>query len=104
AGLWFFSTVFAYIAVQCVYVLDRAWQFLRRQAIRRKPAASVVTSSDGPGLPADPGRRYFFKAATAAAGATPFLGAVYGFASERLNYQIHRVELPISNLPTALDG
>jgi hypothetical protein len=55
-------------------------------------------------LPVDPGRRYFFKTATAAAGAAPFLGAMYGFAAERLNYQVHRVEIPISNLPSALDG
>ncbi len=29
---------------------------------------------------------------------------MYGFAAERLNYQVHRVEIPISNLPAALDG
>ena len=29
---------------------------------------------------------------------------MYGFAAERLNYQIHRVEIPVSNLPAALDG
>ena len=53
---------------------------------------------------ADPGRRYFFRAATAAAGAAPFLGAMYGFAAERLNYQVRRVEIPMHNLPSALDG
>jgi len=34
----------------------------------------------------------------------PFLGAVYGFAAERLNYQVRRVEIPLANLPDALDG
>jgi predicted MPP superfamily phosphohydrolase len=29
---------------------------------------------------------------------------MYGFAAERLNYQIHRVDIPISNLSAALDG
>ena len=52
----------------------------------------------------DPGRRYFFRAATAAAGAAPFLTAMYGFAAERLNYQVRRVEIPLPNLPSALDG
>src|SRR5439155_2403445 len=52
----------------------------------------------------DPGRRCFFRAATAAAGAAPFLTAMYGFAAERLNYQVRRVEIPIPNLPSALDG
>jgi uncharacterized protein len=97
AGLWFFSALFAYLAVKFVHGLERVWQFLKA---RSRPASEP---RDGE-LPMDPGRRYFFKTATAAAGAAPFLGAMYGFAAERLNYQIHRVEIPISNLPAAVDG
>jgi len=52
----------------------------------------------------DPGRRYFFRAATTAASAAPFLDAMYGFAAERLNYQVRRIEIPLPNLPAALDG
>jgi len=96
-GLWFFSALFAYLSVKCVHVIERVWRFLKA---RHEPA--VDAEDDAP--PLDPGRRYFFKTATAAAGAAPFLGAMYGFASERLNYQIHRVEIPVSNLPAALDG
>jgi len=29
---------------------------------------------------------------------------MYGFAAERLNYQVRRVEIPMHNLPPALDG
>ncbi len=97
AGLWFFSALFAFLAVKCVHVLERAWGLFRA---RNRPAAKAGDDE----LPVDPGRRYFFKTATAAAGAVPFLGAMYGFAAERLNYQVHRVEIPISNLPAALDG
>jgi len=97
AGLWFFSALFAFLAVKCVHGLERVWRFFRA---RNRPAATA--GDDEP--PVDPGRRYFFKTATAAAGAAPFLGAMYGFASERLNYQVHRVEIPISNLPAALEG
>ena len=97
AGLWFFSALFAFLAVKCVHVLERAWRLFRA---RNRPAAKAGDDE----LPVDPGRRYFFKTATAAAGAVPFLGAMYGFAAERLNYQVHRVEIPISNLPAALDG
>jgi uncharacterized protein len=97
AGLWFFSALFAYLAVKCVHGLEHVWRFFKT---RNQPALAP----DDQGLPIDPGRRYFFKTATAAAGATPFLGAIYGFAAERLNYQVHRVEIPISNLPAALDG
>jgi uncharacterized protein len=95
AGLWFFSALFAYLAVKFVHGLERVWRFFR--------ARSAAETGDQE-LPSDPGRRYFFKTATAAAGAAPFIGAMYGFAAERLNYQIHRVEIPISNLPEALDG
>jgi len=38
------------------------------------------------------------------AGAAPFFGVMYGFAAERLNYQVRRVEVPVANLPGALDG
>jgi uncharacterized protein len=97
AGLWFFSALFAFLAVKCVHVLERTWRLFRA---RNQPPAAPGDDE----LPVDPGRRYFFKTATAAAGAAPFLGAMYGFAAERLNYQVHRVEIPISNLPSALDG
>ena len=97
AGLWFFSALFAYLAVKCVHGLDRVWRFCKARNL-------PIPAPGDQELPLDPGRRYFFKTATAAAGAAPFLGAMYGFAAERLNYQIHRVEIPVSNLPAALDG
>src|SRR4029077_9323881 len=97
AGLWFFSALFAYLAVKCVHGLERVWRFFKT---RSQPALSPGDEEP----PIDPGRRYFFKTATAAAGATPFLGAMYGFAAERLNYQVHRVEIPLPDLPAALDG
>lgn len=108
-GLWFSSALFAYLAVKAVHSLERCWRWLHPAAATQALAAPRVgTEASSPSLPmeavADPGRRYFFRAATAAAGAAPFLGAMYGFAAERLNYRVHRVEIPISNLPSALDG
>jgi predicted MPP superfamily phosphohydrolase len=107
AGLWFCSALFAFLAVKCVHGIDRLWHFSKRRH-RSSTAVSSFTEAQNSSamndLPADPGRRYFFKTATAAAGAVPFLGAMYGFAAERLNYQVHRVDIPISNLPAALDG
>jgi uncharacterized protein len=105
-GLWFFSALFAYLAVKMVHGAERVWRWFRRAAIKAAPAPPAAAS----GSPvvaetvADPGRRYFFRAVTAAAGAGPFLGAMYGFAAERLNYQVRRVEIPMHNLPPALDG
>jgi predicted MPP superfamily phosphohydrolase len=105
-GLWFFSALFAFLAVKTVHGLERLWRWLHAATAKR---ASTQPNAVQPTLAftemvADPGRRYFFRAATAAAGAAPFLGAMYGFAAERLNYTVRRVEIPLPNLPAALDG
>jgi len=105
AGLWFFSALFAYIAVKAVHGLDRLWRWLHTAMAKKLGTGLAAQSSPAAAeTVADPGRRYFFRAATAAAGAAPFLGAMYGFAAERLNYQVRRVEIPLPNLPPALDG
>jgi predicted MPP superfamily phosphohydrolase len=106
AGLWFFSALFAYIAVKAVHALERLWRWLHAAASKKMVTLQTAVQSTPASAEtvADPGRRYFFRAATAAAGAGPFLGAMYGFAAERLNYQVRRVEIPLPNLPSALDG
>jgi predicted MPP superfamily phosphohydrolase len=111
AGLWFFSALFAFLAVILVHSLDRLWTLLRR-FVRSTPASAQQVHASSPAaalhgsveLLRDPSRRYFFKSATAVAGVSPFLCAAYGFAAERLKYKIRRVEIPIANLPPALDG
>jgi len=107
-GLWFFSALFAYFAVRTVHGVERVWRWWHT-ATAKKALAQRSTEQSAPApapaeMVADPGRRYFFRAATAAAGAAPFLGAMYGFAAERLNYQVRRVEIPLPKLPSALDG
>jgi uncharacterized protein len=120
AGLWFSSALFAYFAVKFVRGVDRFWTWFRRVVhthyapkvpiignLAHSAEAKFTTSPLPPAaveMVADPSRRYFFRAATALAGATPFLGAMYGFAAERLNYQIRRVTIPMANLPDALAG
>src|SRR4029077_20406194 len=92
AGLWFFSALFAYIAVKAVHGLERLWRWLHAATVKKavpRPSAEQSAPSAVETV-ADPGRRYFFRAATAAAGATPFLTTMYGFAAERLNYQVRR--------------
>jgi uncharacterized protein len=106
-GLWFFSAVFGFLAVKLVRGVDLLWSRIRqgRQPVTAtaQPGVSLASAASVEQL-RDPGRRYFFRAATAAAGAAPFLGAVYGYAAERLKYQVHREEIPISNLNPSLDG
>jgi uncharacterized protein len=109
AGLWFFSALFAYLAVKIVHALERLWRWMHasvapRFAVPPKHSGALPSIPAAAEVVADPSRRYFFRAATAAAGAAPFIGAMYGFAAERLNYQVRRIEIPIPNLPSALDG
>lgn len=105
-GMWFTSAFFGFIAVKLVRVSEIAWGWAKRRvrASLQQKAAKSSDAGTGVEILVDPGRRHFFKTATAVAGAAPFLGAVYGFAAERLNYQVRRVEIPLANLPDALDG
>jgi uncharacterized protein len=123
AGLWFSSALFAYFAVKLVRGVERVWTVLRRRFPLTSPSTAkrAGTPARIPQNPSsgsrplsedsasvemvpDPSRRYFFRAASAVAGAVPFLSAVYGFAAERLNYQVRHVEIPLANLPPALEG
>jgi predicted MPP superfamily phosphohydrolase len=109
-GLWFFSALFGFVAVKLVRGVDLLWSKIRKRMHPQKATAAVqpagvsLASAGSVEQLRDPGRRYFFRAATAAAGAAPFLGAMYGYAAERLKYQVRREEIPISNLNPALDG
>lgn len=118
AGLWFTSALFAYLAVKLVRGVERLWASGRSAARRNSaptpsallnsqkvsaPTATPASAASAELLP-DPSRRYFFRTATALAGAAPFLSVMYGFAAERLDYRVRRVEIPTANLPPALDG
>jgi predicted MPP superfamily phosphohydrolase len=104
-GLWFFSALFAYLAVKAMHALERLWRWLHATTAMKaaQPGHDLALPAAAETV-ADPGRRYFFRAATAAAGAAPFLTTMYGFAAERLNYQVRRIEIPLPKLPAALDG
>ena len=112
-GLWYFSAAFAYISVKAIHGFERLWRWLHYSSTFQTQAppqgvplakTRTLMPADPVDFVADPSRRYFFRSATAFAGAAPFLTALYGFAAERLRYQVHRVEIPIANLPPALDG
>ena len=100
-GLWLLSAFLAFLAVQFVAGIEWLW----RRARPRKASAVAPPAVEGvPGELPNPSRRYFFQTATYLAGAVPFVGAVYGFAAERLRFRIEKVEVPIAHLPAALDG
>ena len=101
-GLWLFASLFAWLGIKMVKGAERGWELARRQfATARKssvPALSLPASVE------NPSRRQFFQTATYLAGAVPFVGAVYGFAAERLRFTLEHVDVPLGNLPEALDG
>jgi predicted MPP superfamily phosphohydrolase len=118
-GLWMLSALFAYLALKLVRGVERLWASVRSAARRNSgpmPSALPVAQKVSPGatpsrtsavtaeLVPDPSRRYFFRTASALAGAAPFLSVMYGFAAERLDYRVCRVEIPTANLPPGLEG
>lgn len=98
-GLWLMSSFAAYLLVKLVHGTEWLWTFFadRRDSARR-------SESPAAGAPANASRRYFFQRAAYFAGAVPFVGAAYGFLAGRMRYRVERVEVPIPNLPGALDG
>ena len=103
AGLWFASALFGYVAIKLVHAIEWLWHRFRKPApqhLSKLPAHRLDLEDIVP----DPSRRTFFRTASVVAGAAPFLGVMYGFAAERLRYELRRVEVPVNNLPSELDG
>jgi uncharacterized protein len=102
-GLWFLSALGGYLCVKAVHAVEWAWHRLRKPALAASQKALVKPAAHMDFVP-DPSRRTFFRTASVVAGAAPFLGVMYGYAGERLRYQVSRVEIPLANLPPQLDG
>jgi len=108
SGLWIACALFGYLAVQFVAAIDwllRAPRLLAAR-LRRRPndGANETAPHASAGPPINLARRRFVQTVSAVAGAIPFAAGAYGFAFERLHYRIHRVDLPVSGLPPALEG
>lgn len=103
AGLWFASALFGYCAIKFVHAIEWFWHRFHKPG---SVAASKlpVHRLDLEDIVPDPSRRTFFRTASVVAGAAPFLGVMYGFAAERLRYELRRIEIPLNNLPPELDG
>ena len=100
-GLWLSSSIFSYLFIKMIAGADCLWRRLRPvllSASHGRAASSTGAES------VNHSRRYFFQAAGVFAGAVPFVSAAYGFVGERLRFEVREVEVPIANLPPALDG
>jgi predicted MPP superfamily phosphohydrolase len=102
-GLWFASALFGYAAVKAVHAVEWLWHQSHKLPAAG-PAKAPAHRLELEDIVPDPSRRTFFRTASVVAGVAPFLGVMYGFADERLRYQLHRVEIPVNNLPSAMDG
>ncbi|HET6145811.1 MAG TPA: metallophosphoesterase [Candidatus Acidoferrales bacterium] len=107
-GFWLTSSIFSYLGVKIIAGFEWVWKRVRKPS----PEAVPVAVSVSPTLAVagaqkehiDQSRRYFFQAAGVIAGAVPFVTAAYGFVAERFQFSVREIELPIANLPAALDG
>lgn len=109
-AVWLVAAMFSWVGVSSVSGVEKVWNWIQR---RRQAARAVRTSPAPNSSPADlqareilpnPSRRFLFQSAAVAVGVAPFAASLYGYFGERLHYVVERVEIPIPNLPEALDG
>lgn len=106
-GLWLTSSIVSYVFIKIVAAVEWVWK--RRGSTPadrgKEPMAPVSLSTTAVHAEhINHSRRYFFQAAGVIAGAVPFVSAAYGFAAERFQFSVREVQIPIANLPAALDG
>jgi uncharacterized protein len=107
AGLWFLSALVGYVLIKAVHGAEWLWHRHKQPAAgvtHPVPAVAGMRHATLQDFVPDPSRRTFFRTASVVAGAAPFLGVMYGFAAERLRYEVRRIEIPLTNLPPELDG
>jgi uncharacterized protein len=106
-GLWLASSIFSYLFIKIIAGAEWLWRRLRTSSSDKPlvPAASpVLAAGVARAESINHSRRYFFQSAGLIAGAVPFVSAAYGFVAERFRFDVREVEIPIANLPPALDG
>jgi len=106
AGLWFLSALLGYVLIKAVHGAEWLWHRYKRPVagVTHPVVSAGIRHASLQDFVPDPSRRTFFRTASVVAGAAPFLGVMYGFAAERLRYEVRRIEIPLTNLPPELDG
>lgn len=106
-GFWLTSSIFSYLCIKIVAGIEWLWKRARQPACDDPVPVAVAPSLAAAGAleeHIDHSRRYFFQAAGVIAGAVPFISASYGFVAERFQFSVREIEIPIANLPPAMDG
>jgi hypothetical protein len=106
-SFWLASSIFSYLCIKTVHGAESLWRSFQARS-SDKPAIPVASPhlvvSGARAEKIDHSRRYFFQSAGVLAGVAPFVSAAYGFAAERFRFYVNEVEIPVANLPHALDG
>ena len=92
ARIWLIASCIGFLAVTAVGGIE----WLSRPAMAVLPAAQAARI--------EPARRALFRYATYLAGGLPLLTAAYGATAGRRWYRVVTVEVPISGLPSSLEG
>jgi predicted MPP superfamily phosphohydrolase len=106
-GFWLTSSIFSYLFIKVIAGAEWLWRrlqtaFSAKPTVPAAPPTLAMGSAHAENI--NHSRRYFFQAAGVIAGAVPFVSAAYGFAEERFQFYVREVQIPIANLPPALDG
>lgn len=106
-GLWLTSSIVSYLLIKIVAATEWLWKRGRSTPAETVPGPVAPVSVATSAIQTEHinhSRRYFFQAAGVIAGAVPFVSAAYGFAAERFRFSVREVEIPVADLPAALDG
>jgi hypothetical protein len=106
-GLWLTSSIVSYLFIKIIAGAEWLWRRFRKPHSVEPvspPAKPVLAVDAAHSESINHSRRYFFQAAGVIAGAVPFVSGAYGFMAERFRFDVREVEIPIANLPPALDG
>ena len=90
--LWIFTSTFTFFCLKLIHLIG--WSIVQLKTLFEPPQRS----------PQNPGRRHLLRQAATAATSVPFIAAGYGYAFERLRFEVVRVEVPIASLPSSLVG
>ena len=106
-GLWLSSSILSYLLIKMISGADWLWRRMRA-AFSAPPQVPSPAPAPPQGIARseriDHSRRHFVHAAGFLAGAVPFVSFAYGFVSERFRFETRLIDIPIANLPAALDG
>jgi hypothetical protein len=91
--LWIFTSTFAFFGIEIVLGIGWLW---------RRLAGLMAAGNDH--APSDPARRSVLRLVASLVGSAPFVAAVYGYAWERLRFEVVRVDVPVHGLSPALEG